>query len=123
MDTSFLKQYAETRGFMLGRPQKPKLDARRQDRAVPARRGRRRRSSSSSSSTSPAGKTRELLTPETLLKGAEENLTPEEKARRERHARQRRRLHRLPLRPTTARTSCVPLSGKLYVVRARHRRR
>ena len=24
VDTSFLKQYAETRGFMLGRPQKPK---------------------------------------------------------------------------------------------------
>ena len=30
------------------------------------------------------GKTRELLSPETLLKGGEENLTPEEKARRER---------------------------------------
>src|SRR5207249_2896401 len=25
MDTSFLKLYAETRGFMLGRPQKPKI--------------------------------------------------------------------------------------------------
>src|SRR5207248_3720336 len=30
------------------------------------------------------GKTRELLTPELVLKGAEEHLTPEEKARRER---------------------------------------
>ena len=30
------------------------------------------------------GKTRELLTPEQLLKGAEEHLSPEEKARRER---------------------------------------
>src|SRR5262249_35736039 len=30
------------------------------------------------------GKTRELLTPEKLLKGAEEHLSPEEKARRER---------------------------------------
>src|SRR4051794_10120756 len=25
VDTTFLKQYAETRGFMLGRPQKPKI--------------------------------------------------------------------------------------------------
>ena len=31
-----------------------------------------------------SGKTKELLSPESLLKGADENLTPEEKARRER---------------------------------------
>ena len=83
LDTSFLKQYAETRGFTLGRPQKPKITP--DGKAVLFLRAE---------ATTPkmklyefevaTGKTKELLSSETLLKGADENLTPEEKARRER---------------------------------------
>lgn len=83
LDTTFLKQYAETRGFTLGRPQKPKISPDGKTvlflRADP---------------TAPklklfefdvgTAQTKELLSPESLLKGAEEDLTPEEKARRER---------------------------------------
>ena len=83
VDTSFLKQYAETRGFMLGRPQKPKitLDGKailflRSDAKTP-RQGLFEFDVAT-------GKSRELLAPDTLVKNAEENLTPEEKARRER---------------------------------------
>jgi dipeptidyl-peptidase 4 len=83
LDTTYLRHHAETRGFMLGRPVKPKptpdgksvLFLRAQAR-VPRLRLYEFEVAS--------GKTRELLTPELVLKGAEENLTPEEKARRER---------------------------------------
>jgi dipeptidyl-peptidase 4 len=83
LDTTFLKQYAETRGFMLGRPQRPKIspDSKtvlflRADPKTP-----KLKLFEFDVST---GKTKELLSPEMLLKGAEENLSPEEKARRER---------------------------------------
>ena len=83
VDTSFVKKYAETRGFMLGRPVKPKFTP--DGMTVLFLR---------SEATTPkqklfafdvaTGKTSELLSSETLLKGADENLTAEEKARRER---------------------------------------
>ncbi len=83
LDTSFLKQYAETRGFMLGRPQKPKIspDGKtvlflRADPKTPKMK--------LFEFDVASGKTKELLSPEMLLKGGEENLSPEEKARRER---------------------------------------
>ncbi|MBA4188071.1 MAG: S9 family peptidase [Planctomycetaceae bacterium] len=83
LDTTFLKQYAETRGFMLGRPQKPKIapDGKtvlflRADPKTPKLK--------LFEFTVANGQTKELLSPETLLQGAEENLSPEEKARRER---------------------------------------
>src|SRR5262245_46321551 len=83
LDTSFLKEYAETRGYMLGRPQKPKIspDGKtvlflRADAKTPRMK--------LFEFDVASGKTKELLSPEMLLKGGEENLTPEEKARRER---------------------------------------
>ena len=83
VDTSFLKRFAETRGFLLGRPTKPKVtpDGRHVLflRADPAT----RRQSLFEFELATA-KTREVLSAETILKGAAENLTPEEKARRER---------------------------------------
>src|SRR5207302_10314016 len=83
LDTSYLKDHAETRGFMLGRPVSPKptpdgkavLFLRSQPRVPKLR---------LYEFDVATGKTRELLTPEQVLKGAEENLSPEEKARRER---------------------------------------
>ncbi|HSQ58071.1 MAG TPA: hypothetical protein VLM40_20265 [Gemmata sp.] len=83
LDTTFLRQYAQTRGFMLGRPQKPKISP--DGKSVLFL-----RSEPESPKTKlfefdvATGKTKELLAPEMLLKGGEEKLTPEEKARRER---------------------------------------
>jgi dipeptidyl-peptidase-4 len=83
LDTSFLKLYAETRGFMLGRPQKPKITP--DGKAVLFLRSEPKTPKLKLYEFAVAtGKTKELLSPESLLKGADENLTPEEMARRER---------------------------------------
>ena len=83
VDTSFLKRYAETRGFLLGRPTKPKVTPDGKHvlflRADPAT----KRQSLFEFELASA-KTREVLSVEAILKGGVENLTPEEKARRER---------------------------------------
>jgi dipeptidyl-peptidase-4 len=113
VDTTFLKQYAETRGFMLGRPQKPKFapDGKtvlflRADPKAPKMK--------LFEFDVATGMTKELLSPEALLKGAEENLSPEEKARRERQ--------RVSVGGFTdfhfdkeGKNVLVALSGKLYV--------
>src|SRR5438105_15963950 len=83
LDTSYLRAHAETRGFMLGRPVKAKptpdgkavLFLRAQPRVPKLR---------LYEFDVATGKTRELLTPEQVLQGTEEALSPEEKARRER---------------------------------------
>src|SRR5687768_15977063 len=80
---SYLHDHALTRGFMLGRPSsaKPTSDGKsflflRAEPRVP-----KLQLYEFDVATK---QTRLLLSPEQLLKGAEENLTPEEKARRER---------------------------------------
>lgn len=83
LDPGFLRNYAETRGFMLGRPTnaQPAPDG----KSVLFLRAQARTPKMRLYEFDVAtAKTRELLTPEQLLKGAEEKLTPEEKARRER---------------------------------------
>src|SRR5213080_753497 len=83
LDASYLRRHAETRGFMLGRPVKPKFTP--DGKAVLFLRAEARVPKLRLYEFDVAtGKTKELLTPEALLKGAEEHLTPEEKARRER---------------------------------------
>src|SRR5262249_21142508 len=62
------------------------------------------------------GNIAELLTAESLLKGAQESLTPEEKARRERRREGGRGLVSYQLSPDGSQI-LVPLSGKLYLVR------
>jgi dipeptidyl-peptidase-4 len=114
IDTRYLRDHAETRGFMLGRPVKAKptpdgkavLFLRAQPRVPKLR---------LYEFDVATGKTRELLTPEQVLRGAEEALSPEEKARRERM--------RVSVGGFTdfqlARDGgliLVSLSGKLYVV-------
>src|SRR5262249_43657205 len=75
--------HAQTRGFMLGRPVQPKFTP--DGKFVLFLRAQPRAAKMSLFEFDVAtGKTRELLTPEALLKGAEENLSPEENARRER---------------------------------------
>ena len=83
LDASYLRLHAETRGFMLGRPVRPKPTP--DGRFVLFLRAQAKAPQQSLFEFDVStGKTRELLTPEQLLKGAEENLGPEEKARRER---------------------------------------
>src|SRR5260370_1245470 len=82
-DTSYLRTIAQTRGFMLGRPTRPLptpdgnaiLFLRSQPRV--AKLGLFEFDVAS-------GKTRELVTPEQVLKGVEAKLSPEEKAQRAR---------------------------------------
>ncbi|RKH53186.1 S9 family peptidase [Corallococcus llansteffanensis] len=113
-DTAFLRQYAETRRFMNGRPAGVRITP--DDQSVLFLR------------TSPTsnvqmlyafdvanGQTRELLTPEVLLKGAEETLSPEEKARRERMRVSVSGFTSFGLSEDGTRL-LVPLSGRLYVV-------
>lgn len=83
LDTRYLRDLAQTRGFMLGRPVRPQPTP--DGKAVLFLRSQARVAKLSLFEYDVAtGKTRELLTPQTLLKGAEEDLSPEEKARRER---------------------------------------
>jgi len=83
VDTSFLKEFAETRGYMLGRPQKPKFTP--DGKTVLFLRAEAKSPKMKLFEFDVAtAKTKELLSPEALLNGGEENLTPEEKARRER---------------------------------------
>jgi dipeptidyl-peptidase-4 len=114
LDTSYLRAHAQTRGFMLGRPVKarPTPDGKavlflRAEARVPKLR--------LYEFDVATAKTRELLTPEQVLKGTAENLSPEEKARRERM--------RISVGGFTdfqlsrdGRLILVSLSGKLYVV-------
>src|SRR3954462_12427302 len=80
---SYLRDYALTRGFMLGRPTsaKPTPDG----KSVLFLRAEPRSPKLQLFEYDVATKSaRLLLSPEQILKGAEENLSPEEKARRER---------------------------------------
>jgi dipeptidyl-peptidase-4 len=83
LDADFLRQYAVTRGFMLGRPVEPRPTP--DGTAVLFLRSEARSPSQSLYEFNVATRqTRELLSPSKLLGGADENLSPEEKARRER---------------------------------------
>ncbi len=114
LDTSYLRAHAETRGFMLGRPTRarPTPDGKavlflRSQARVPTLR--------LYEFDVATGKTRELLTPEQVLKGAAEKLSPEEKARRERMRVSVGGFTNFQLSEDGAQI-LVSLSGKLYVV-------
>jgi dipeptidyl-peptidase-4 len=114
LNTSYLRHYAETRGFMLGRPVKPKPTP--DGKAVLFLRSPARVPKLSLYEFDVAtGKTRELLTPEMVLKGAEEHLSAEEKARRERQRVSVRGFTDFQLSDDGT-LILVSLSGKLYVV-------
>jgi dipeptidyl-peptidase-4 len=113
-DTSFLRKFAQTRGFMLGRPTRPQVTP--DSKAVLFLRSQPRVAKLALFEFDVAtGKTRELLTPETVLKGAAEHLSPEEKAQRERM--------RVSVGGFTSfqlsgdgKQILLPLSGRLYLV-------
>jgi dipeptidyl-peptidase-4 len=114
LDTRYLRDHAATRGFMLGRPLRPRPTP--DGKAVLFLRGGARVPKLSLYEFDVAtGKTRELLTPEQVLKGAEEHLTPEEKARRERQRISVGGFADFQLSDDGA-LILLQLAGKLYVV-------
>src|SRR5690349_9219929 len=76
-DAEFLRDYVATRGFTLGTPATPKL-TRDGSTVVFARAKPRDPSLSLYAFDVASGQTRELVTPEKLLGGGEEQLSPEE---------------------------------------------
>lgn len=111
---SFLRQFATTRRFMAGRPVAARVTP--DEKTVLFLR---------TQPSSPvqtlwamdvaSGQVKELLTPEALLKGGEEHLTVEEKARRERMRVSARGFTSYGLSEDGSKL-LVSLSGKLYVV-------
>ena len=114
LDTSYLRDHAQTRGFMLGRPVRPRATP--DGKAVLFLRSQPRVAKMRLYEFDVAsGKTRELLPPEQVLKGAEEKLTPEEKARRERQRVSVGGFTTYHL-SSNGKQILVSLSGRLYVV-------
>jgi dipeptidyl-peptidase-4 len=114
LDTRYLSDHAQTRGFMLGRPVRPKVTP--DGKTVLFLRAKPRVAKMSLFAFDVAsGKTTEVLTPEIVLKGAEENLTPEEKARRERQRVTVGGFATYHLSPN-GKSILVSLSGRLYLV-------
>ena len=113
-DPGFLEQYAKTRRFSAGRPRSIRLlpDG---SAALFLRPPKRSRVQDLYEFDTTTGEERVLLTAEQILKGAEENLTAEELARRERMRQSARGIasYRLSKDGTTI---LVPLSGRLFVI-------
>jgi dipeptidyl-peptidase-4 len=111
---SFLRQFATTRRFMAGRPVGAQLTP--DEKTVLFLRTQQSSPVQTLWSMDVAtGQVKELLTPESLLQGAEENLTVEEKARRERMRVSARGFTGYQLSEDGSKL-LVSLSGKLYVV-------
>lgn len=109
----FLRQYAETRRFTSGRPVQPTVTP--DDKTVLFLRAAPTSNRQTLFAFDVAsGATTELLTPETLLHGAEETLSAEEKARRERKRVTSRGFAGFQLSDDGARI-LLQLSGKSYV--------
>ncbi|MBE2254030.1 MAG: DPP IV N-terminal domain-containing protein [Myxococcus sp.] len=113
-DPQFLREYAETRRYLAGRPEKPKFspDGKSVFFLRSAPKDARQLLYEFDVAT---GETKELLTPDALLQGASETLTAAEKARLERQRVSARGFTSFQLSPDGSRLLVV-LSGKLYVV-------
>lgn len=113
----YLRHHAETRGFMLGRPLRPRPTP--DGKAVLFLRAAPRTPELRLYEFDTATrKTRELLTPAQLLRGADEQLSAEERARRERMRMSLRGFTWFDLSKDGG-TLLVALSGRLYII-ARH---
>jgi dipeptidyl-peptidase-4 len=110
----YFRDLAETRNYSLGRPVAPKLTPDAQT-VIYLRGGARDSVMRLYEFPLPGGPERELLTPTQLLQGAEEKLTAEEKARRERARVTLKGFTHFDLSQDGARL-LVELSGRLYVV-------
>jgi dipeptidyl-peptidase 4 len=111
---TFLRDLSETRRFMSGRPSGVRITP--DEKTILFLRGQARAPVQTLFAFDVAsGQTKELLTPQALLQGAEETLTEEEKARRERMRVSARGFASYDLSEDGERI-LVSLSGRLYVV-------
>ncbi|HZI11189.1 MAG TPA: DPP IV N-terminal domain-containing protein, partial [Myxococcus sp.] len=111
---SFLRQLSETRNFNAGRPGAAVITP--DERTVYFLRGQPTSMVQTLFAFDVAtGQTREVLTPESLLGGAEETLSAEEKARRERMRMRAQGFTSYALSEDGTKLR-VSLSGKLYVL-------
>jgi dipeptidyl-peptidase-4 len=109
---TFLRQFSETRRFMSGRPVKPRITP--DEKTILFLRAQPTSATQTLFAFDVAtGETKELLTPEIILKGAEETLSVEEQARRERQRVSARGFATYDLSDDGERI-LVSLSGKLY---------
>jgi len=115
LSDSFIHDHAVTYGFSSGRPTSISVTP-AGDAVLFLRSGPRDNIRNLYSFDTATGKTVELLTAESLLKVAEETLSPEEKARRERRRESGRGLVAYQLSPDGSQI-LVTLGGKLYLVR------
>lgn len=113
LDAGFLRLFSETRGFTLGRPVNPKITP-DGNTVLFLRSGPKSPRRALYSFDVRTGATTELLTGESLLKGVEESLTPEEKARRERMRVSAGGLADY-IPDEEYNRLIVPLSGKLFI--------
>jgi dipeptidyl-peptidase-4 len=114
LDTSYLRTLAQTRAFMLGRPSRAQFTP--DGKAILFLRSQPRAAKNGLFEFDVAdGKTRELVTPEQVLKGAEEKLSPEEKAQRERMRVSVGGFTNYHLSPD-GKQILLALSGRLYLV-------
>ncbi len=110
----FLQQYAQTRRFSSGRPLQPQIAP--DDKTILFLRAQPTANKQTLFAFDVAtGATREILTPEAILQGAEETLSAAEKARRERMRVSSRGFAGFQLSEDGARI-LLSLSGKSYVV-------
>jgi dipeptidyl-peptidase 4 len=111
---AFFRDLAETRNYTLGRPVSPKVTP-DESAVVFLRGGPRDPILRLYELDIASGRERELVTPEQLLGGAREVLTPEERAHRERTRNSLRGFTDFEMTKDGARL-LVTLSGRLYVV-------
>ncbi|MCP4654298.1 MAG: S9 family peptidase, partial [bacterium] len=114
VDPEFLEQYAATYRFRLGRPSSIEITP-DGDAVLYLRSGPRSFVRDLYRFDPATGEERLLLTAEQILQGAEEELSPEEKARRERRRLTARGLAAYSLSEDGKRI-LAPLAGRLYVV-------
>jgi dipeptidyl-peptidase 4 len=113
-DLRYFRELVETRNYSLGQPVSPKITP--DGKAVIFLRGGARDPVLRLYEFTIAdAKLREILTPERLLQGAEEKLTPEERSRRERERQSLRGFTSFQLSKDGSKL-LIALSSKLYVI-------
>jgi dipeptidyl-peptidase-4 len=114
---AFLREFGETRGYLLGRPVRPVLTP-AADAVVFLRSGARNSDQELHELDLASGRTRLLVRPDDLLAGVSEEISPEEQARRERQRIADRGFTAFSLSPDGAQV-LLSFAGRLFLV-ARH---